>query len=86
MRISEVPHKNEQRLKHEEGIRMSASKQTNYTGKRNERGAIAITTGAAAAVVTAATAAATASAAATATTATATAATTTATTITTRRG
>ena len=51
---------------------MSASKQTNYTGKRNERGAIAITTGAAA-VVTAATAAATASAAATATTATATA-------------
>ena len=84
MRISEVPHKNEQRLKHEEGIRMSASKQTNYTGKRNERGAIAITTGAAA-VVTAATAAATASAAATATTATATA-TTTATTITTRRG
>ena len=75
MRISEVPHKNEQRLKHEEGIRMSASKQTNYTGKRNERGAIAITTGAAA-VVTAATAAATA------TTATATPATT----ITTRRG
>ena len=75
MRISEVPHKNEQRLKHEEGIRMSASKQTNYTGKRNERGAIAITTGAAA-VVTAATAAATA------TRATATPATT----ITTRRG
>ena len=37
---------------------MSASKQTNDTGKRNERGAIAITTGAAA-VVTAATATAT---------------------------